>query len=62
MKRGIISRWVIAIFLLAMTGLFLEGCATMGEKPKPALVRTDRGTVVYEDKYEFNGPIGWKLL
>jgi len=62
MRRGAICRWVIGIFLLAMTGLFLEGCATMGEKPKPALVGTDRGTVVYEDKYEFKAPMGWKLL
>jgi hypothetical protein len=62
MKRGTISRWVIGIFLLAMIGFFLEGCATMGEKPKPALVGTDRGTVVYEDKYEFKGPMGWNLL
>jgi len=34
----------------------------MGEKPKPALVATDRGTAVYEDKYEFKAPVGWKIL
>ena len=45
-----------------MAGLFFGGCATMGEKPKPALVATDRGTAVYEDKYEFKAPVGWKLL
>jgi hypothetical protein len=50
------------VLLLAMTGLFLGGCATMGEKPKPALVATDKGTAVYEDKYEFKAPIGWKVL
>ena len=34
----------------------------MGEKPKPALVATDRGTATYEDKYEFKAPMEWKLL
>jgi hypothetical protein len=56
------SGWIIGVFLLAVAGLSLGGCATMGEKPKPALVVTDRGTVVYEDKYEFKAPMGWKLL
>ncbi|MCX5909783.1 MAG: hypothetical protein NTY64_22055, partial [Deltaproteobacteria bacterium] len=30
--------------------------------PKPALVPTDRGTVVYMGKYEFKAPVGWKLI
>ena len=55
-------RWTKGVVLLAMAGLFLGGCATMGEKPKPALVATDKGTAVYEDKYEFKAPMGWKLL
>jgi hypothetical protein len=56
------SGWVIGVSLLAVAGLSLGGCATMGAKPKPALVVTDRGTVAYEDKYEFKAPVGWKLL
>jgi hypothetical protein len=56
------SRWVIGIFVLAVAGLSLGGCATMGEKPKSALMVTEKGTAVYEDKYEFKAPIGWKLL
>ncbi len=56
------SRGVIGILLLAVAGLFLWGCATTGNKPKPALVATDKGTAVYEDKYEFKAPAGWKLL
>ena len=56
------SGWIAGILLLAGAGLFQEGCATMGEKPKPALVATDKDTVVYEDKYEFKAPIGWKVL
>ena len=62
MKRRAMSGWVIAVFLLAVAGLSLGGCATMGKKPKPVLVATDRGTVLYEDKYEFKAPVGWKLL
>lgn len=62
MEAKIIFNWIFGIFLLAMTGLFLGGCATMGEKPKPALVPTDRGTVVYMGKYEFKAPVGWKLM
>ena len=34
----------------------------MREKPKSSLVLTDRGTVVYMDKYEFKAPVGWSLL
>lgn len=62
MKRRAMSGWVIAVFLLAVAGLSLGGCATMGKKPQPVLVATDRGTVLYEDKYEFKAPVGWKLL
>jgi hypothetical protein len=57
-----ISRLVLAVLLLALVVLLLGGCATMGEKPKSALVLTDRGTVTYEDKYEFKAPRGWKFL
>ena len=62
MTSRTMSRWVRGVFLVAVAGLFLGGCATMGEKPKPALVATDKGTAVYEDKYEFKAPIGWKVL
>jgi hypothetical protein len=56
------SGWVAGILLLAGAGLLQGGCATMGEKPKPALVATDKGTALYEDKYEFKAPMGWRLL
>jgi hypothetical protein len=62
MTNRTMSRWVIGAFVLAMAGLFLGGCATMGGKPKPALVATDSGTAIYEDKYEFKAPMGWKVL
>jgi hypothetical protein len=62
MENKTISRWVFVILLVAVAGLFFGGCATMGEKPKPALVATDQGTAIYEDKYEFKAPVGWKLL
>lgn len=55
-------RWTFVILVLVMAGLFLGGCATMGEKAKAALVATDRDSVIYEDKYEFKAPMGWKLL
>jgi hypothetical protein len=56
------SAWVIGILLMVLIGLFLGGCATTGEKPKPFLVATDKGTAVYDEKYEFKAPLGWKLL
>jgi hypothetical protein len=41
----------------------LAGCATMAEKPKPTLVPTERGTVVFLEKYEFKPPpAGWALM
>jgi len=39
------------------------GCATMAEKPKPAMVPTERGTAVFLEKYEFKQPpAGWALM
>jgi len=54
--------WVVGILLLTGTALYQAGCATMGAKPKPVLVATEKGTAVYEDEYEFKAPLGWKLL
>jgi hypothetical protein len=63
MKSKTTSKWILGIFMLAMIGLFLGGCATTGEKPKSALTATDRGTVLYEDKYEFKPPPqGWSMM
>jgi len=62
MKNKMNTRRILLALVFGITGLFSGGCATMGEKPKPALVATDRGTAVYEDKYEFKAPMGWKLL
>ncbi|NWG01278.1 MAG: hypothetical protein HXY44_00290 [Syntrophaceae bacterium] len=57
------SRLISGICLLSVTVLFLLGCATtVREKPKPAFVPTDQGTVIYEEKYEFKAPKGWKVL
>jgi hypothetical protein len=65
MKRRITSRLTIGslVALLAVTGFYLGGCATLGhEKPK-SLVPTDHGTVIFLDKYEFiRPPVGWALL
>jgi hypothetical protein len=63
MKSKTTSKWILGIFMLAMIGLFLGGCATTGEKLKSALTATDRGTVLYEDKYEFKPPPqGWSMM
>lgn len=52
----------IGVTLFALTGLLLGGCATMApEKPK-ILTPTDRGTVLFQDKYEFKVPVGWLLM
>ena len=60
-KPGLTLRF--AFPLLVMTGLLLGGCATLGpEKPKD-VVPTDRGTVVFLEKYEFKRPpAGWAML
>jgi hypothetical protein len=62
MKRRTMSERVTGILLLVVAGLFLGGCATTGVKPKPALEATGKGTAIFEDKYEFKAPMGWKLL
>ena len=62
MKSKTTSKWILGIFMLAMIGFFLGGCATTGEKPKPVLTVTDQNTVLYLDKYEFKAPAGWKLM
>lgn len=53
----------VAIAPLVMIGLIFSGCATMApEKPKD-IVPTDRGTVVFLEKYEFKRPpAGWAML
>jgi len=51
-----------AAAVVAMIGI-LAGCATMGEKPKPTMVPTERGTVLFLDKYEFKSPPqNWALM
>jgi hypothetical protein len=63
MENKTMFRLILGICLLSMTMLFLWGCATtVKEKPKAALVPTDQDTIVYEDKYEFRVPTGWKAL
>jgi hypothetical protein len=65
MKRRITSGLTIGSLaaLLAITGLCLGGCATLGPQKPKALVPTDRGTVIFLDKYEFiRPPAGWALL
>jgi hypothetical protein len=63
MENKAMFRLILRICAMAMTLLLLGGCATpVREKPKAAFVPTDQGTVVYEDKYEFKAPLGWKVL
>lgn len=63
MKRKTLWRWTLGICFMVLIGLFLGGCATMREKPKSVLTATNRGTVLYEDKYEFKPPSpGWSLM
>jgi len=65
MKREFIPGLIpgLAVALLVMTGLLLGGCVTMrAEKPKD-VVPTDRGTVIFLEKYEFKRPpAGWAML
>ncbi len=53
-------------FLFILPALLLGGCATLGigeqQKPKD-VVPTDRGTVIFLEKYEFKRPpAGWAMM
>jgi hypothetical protein len=51
------------LFALASLPGILGGCATMEPKKPPALVLTDRGTVIFQEKYEFKRPPeNWSLM
>lgn len=57
-----LPRWGVLIGAAFLMGI-LGGCATMEPKKPPALVPTDRGTVIYLEKYEFKRPPeGWALM
>lgn len=48
---------------LFMAGLFLGGCATLAPEKPSALLSTDRGTVIFLEKYEFKRPpAGWAFM
>jgi hypothetical protein len=51
------------LFGLPVLMALLGGCATMEPKKPPTMVPTDRGTVIYLEKYEFKRPPeGWALM
>lgn len=57
--------WAVKLLFIP-TALLLGGCATLGigeqQKPKD-VVPTDRGTVIYLQKYEFKRPpAGWAMM
>ncbi len=53
----------LPIALLVLTGLLLGGCATMAPGKPKDLLPTDRGTVIFQEKYEFKRPpAGWAML
>ncbi len=65
MERKIRAKWFLATWsiLLAFIGGLSLGCATMAPEKVRGLTPTDRGTVVFLDKYEFKGPPeGWLLM
>jgi len=64
MKRHARYLFLLGIFagLAALAG-FSGGCATLEPQRPPTLVPTDRGTVIYLEKYEFKRPpAGWALM
>ena len=65
MERQMRAKWCVVTWgiLLAFIGILSFGCATMASKKVPVLTPTDRGTVVFLDKYEFKRPPeGWLLM
>lgn len=51
---------IVAIMVLSVISI---GCASLAERTKPALIPTERGTVIFQGKYEFQKPPeGWLLI
>jgi len=51
------------VILLGRVGLFLEGGATLEPKKPRPLAPTDRGTVIFMEKYVFQRlPAKWFLI
>jgi hypothetical protein len=68
-KEGVMKRRnrpLCALGILAFAAVFaglLSGCAMMQPQRPPALAPTERGTVIYLDKFEFvRPPEGWGLM
>jgi hypothetical protein len=60
--EGLLFRVGILAGMVVLFGL-ISGCATMEPKKPPAVVPTDRGTVIYLEKYEFKyPPEGWRMM
>lgn len=64
MKKGsFLLKRVLLLFAGGILVFQLNSCATLTEKPKPSLVSTKRGTVIFQEKYEFiKPPEGWALI
>lgn len=64
MKRKKTPYEIWKVMMVFMVGLgVLSGCATMEPKKPPTLVPTERGTVIFLEKYEFKRPPeGWALM
>jgi hypothetical protein len=59
------TKWSLATWgvLSAFVGILSFGCATMAPKEPSPLTLTDRGTVLFLDRYEFKRPPeGWLLM
>jgi hypothetical protein len=56
--------WGLGISLLVAASLLLGGCASMQQREKPRdVVATDRGTLIFKEKYEFKRPpTGYSML
>ena len=63
MGRKITPKLALGLGVALLVGLLLGGCATMmPEKPRD-VVSTDRGTVIFQEKYEFKKPpAGWAMM
>ncbi len=58
METQLLKKTIFLMFI----GFIITGCVTTPEKPK-TLIPTERGTVLFLDKYEFKAPPeGWMLL
>lgn len=63
MVKRVLSQKRVILLMASLLLFYLNSCATLTEKSRPSLIPTERGTVIFQGKYEFiKPPAGWALI